>query len=291
MTVQVFAHRGSSTAYAEHTRAAYLQAIADGADGVECDLHLTADGQLVLLHDETVDRTSTGSGRVGAMTLEQLRGLDFSSWHGAAIPPEYGSRTDQLLTLPELLEILHGAGRKVGLAVEFKYGAAFDPALIEAAIESLRGHGWTPGTSTAGNVEVSFMSFHPDAVKYLAQRVPRTQLCQLLEDPGPQEVRGPGTTTGVAAAEALRGFRGEGERLVDDGVAHLAGPGVEYVRSHPADVARWVAAGRTLRVWTVDTAEELALCLRSGVRQVTSNVPGRIRPLLAGHQEVQAPLT
>ena len=294
MTVQIFAHRGSSAAYAEHTRAAYLQAIADGADGVECDLHLTADGHLVLLHDETVDRTSTGSGRVAAMTLEQLRALDFSSWHGAAIPPEFGSREDQLLTLSELLEILHGAGRAVAVAIEFKYGAAFDPALIEAALASLHGRGWTPGTSMAGNLEVSFMSFHPAAVKYLAQRVPRTHLCQLLEDADPPEARAeprPVAMTGAAAAEVLKGSTGEGERLVDDGVAHLAGPGVEYLRSHPADVARWVSAGRTLRVWTVNTAEALALCLQCGVTQVTSNVPGRIRSMLDEHQELPATLT
>ncbi|AIY02112.1 hypothetical protein ART_2513 [Arthrobacter sp. PAMC 25486] len=265
MTVQIFAHRGSSGAYAEHTRAAYLQALADGADGVECDLHLTGDGHLVLLHDETVDRTSNGSGPVAEMTLAQLRMLDFSSWHGAAIPPEFGSQTDQLLTLPELLEILADAQRNIGLAIEFKYAANFDPALVDAALETLRGHGWTPEPSTAGNVELSFMSFHPAAVKYLAQRVSPAQLCQLLEIVGSEE-----------SAE-----QGQRHQMMDDGVAHLAGPGVEYLREHPGDVARWVSAGRVLRVWTVNTAAELQLCLGAGVAQVTTNVPREIREMLA----------
>ncbi|MDQ0729732.1 glycerophosphoryl diester phosphodiesterase [Arthrobacter sp. B1I2] len=82
----VFAHRGSSGAYAEHTRAAYLQALADGADGVECDVHLTRDQHLVLLHDANLDRTSDGTGPVAERTLRELHQLDFSSWKGRPHP-------------------------------------------------------------------------------------------------------------------------------------------------------------------------------------------------------------
>ncbi len=256
MRVQVYAHRGSSAAYAEHTRAAYLQALSDGADGVECDVRLTADGVPVLLHDDRVDRTSNGAGAVAGFTLAQLRELDFSSWKGAAIPPEYGSVPQQLLTLDGLLDILAGAGRPVGLAIEFKYGATFEPASVDAVLGTLAGCGRRPGDLAAGNVDVSFMSFHPGAVEHLAHRVPAARLCQLLEDPDP-------------AAEAL----------LDDGVAELAGPGIRYLRANPGNAARWLAAGRTLRVWTVDTERELQLCLAAGAAEVTSNRPGRIRGL------------
>src|SRR6476661_11071300 len=102
----VYAHRGASGTFAEHTRAAYLQAIADGADGVECDVHLTRDQHVVLLHDADLDRTSTGTGPVAEHTLEELRSLDFSSWKGARMPEAYGGVSDQFLTLPELLDIL-----------------------------------------------------------------------------------------------------------------------------------------------------------------------------------------
>ncbi len=264
MTVQIYAHRGSSAAFAEHTRAAYLQALADGADGVECDVHLSADGELILLHDECVDRTSNGTGPVSELTLAQLRELDFSSWHGTPLPPAFGTAATQLLTLPDLLHILAGAGRPVGLAIEFKYGTLFDRALVDAALEALRRHGWSAEGAQAGNVDVSFMSFHPEAVAYLAEQVPAEQLCQLLE---------------VAAAPATDAVAA-GEKLLDDGVAHLAGPGVGYVRANPDNVARWVAAGRVLRVWTVDTAEDLQLCLAHEVTQVTSNVPAAIRSIL-----------
>lgn len=285
MTVQIYAHRGSSAAYAEHTRAAYLQALSDGADGVECDLHLTADGELILLHDENLDRTSNGTGPVATKTLAQLRELDFSSWHGATVPAEYGTTENQLLTLPELLEILAGAGRPIGLAIEFKYGTKFSPRLIETTLATLRGLGWTPETSVVGNIEISFMSFRPSAVKYLAARIPRAHLCQLLElvdvESVTKKFRG-GPLVGQLVAFVMRRARAVGEKLVNDGVAHLAGPGVEYLRTYPDNGEKWVREGRTMRVWTVDSPEDLAFCLRSGVTQVTTNKPREIRVGLDG---------
>src|SRR6266511_4931416 len=77
----VFAHRGSSAVQPEHTLGAYLQAIAEGADGLECDVRLTRDGHLVCLHDRRLERTSNGRGRVSTHTLAQLDELDFGSWH------------------------------------------------------------------------------------------------------------------------------------------------------------------------------------------------------------------
>lgn len=266
MTAKIFAHRGSSAAHAEHTRAAYLQALSDGADGVECDLHLTADGALVLLHDEDIARTSNSSGAVADQTLAQLRTLDFSSWHGTAIPPGLGATAEQLLTLPELLDILAGAGRPIELAIEFKYGDRFEPALVEAALDTLRSRGWNRETSLLGNIDASFMSFHPEAVLLLAPQVQPGKLCQLLEIVGPEDTR-----------------QRQRRQLVDDGVAHLAGPGVEYLRANPGDAARWLAAGRTLRVWTVDTANDLAFALAAGVTELTTNTPRELREMLARH--------
>ncbi|WP_154604770.1 glycerophosphodiester phosphodiesterase [Arthrobacter sp. AQ5-05] len=281
MSVKVFAHRGASAYFAEHTRAAYLQALADGADGVECDLHLSADGELVLLHDDDVDRTSNGTGFVSALTLAQLRALDFSSWKGAVIPPLFGGTAEQLLTLDELLEILAQAGRSVDLAIEFKYGAVFDTRLVDATLERLRLHGWSPEQSMAGAVRVSFMSFHPKALKYLAQKVPAQFLCQLLEEvKDVQETLGGAPGGAPNTASLLRRAMAEGERLVDSGVASIAGPGVDYLYAHPENAARWLGAGRSFRVWTVDTEENLALCQALGVTEVTSNRPAEIRALL-----------
>ncbi len=77
----VFAHRGSSAALPEHTLAAYLRAIDEGADGLECDVRLTRDGHLVCVHDRRLDRVSNGTGPVSRRNLAELDALDFGSWH------------------------------------------------------------------------------------------------------------------------------------------------------------------------------------------------------------------
>ncbi len=77
---QVVAHRGASDREPEHTLAAYLRAVETGADALECDVRLTADGHLVCVHDRTVNRTSNGTGIVSTLELAQLEGLDWGSW-------------------------------------------------------------------------------------------------------------------------------------------------------------------------------------------------------------------
>lgn len=73
-----FAHRGYSGKYPENTMLAFHKAVEAGADGIELDVQLTKDGVPVIIHDELVDRTTNGKGRVKEMTLEELRQLDAS---------------------------------------------------------------------------------------------------------------------------------------------------------------------------------------------------------------------
>src|SRR5512144_2748225 len=77
---QVVAHRGSSASRPEHTLGAYLVALDEGADALECDVRLTADGHLVCVHDRRIDRTANARGVVSTMELAQLHELDFASW-------------------------------------------------------------------------------------------------------------------------------------------------------------------------------------------------------------------
>ena len=118
---RIFAHRGSSGLFAEHTRAAYVRALEEQADGLEVDVHLTRDGEVVCFHDATVDRTSDASGPVGSMTWRQMRGLDVHSWKNPMLPERYGRPAQQLMTLQDTLELLAEAGRSVSLALELKH--------------------------------------------------------------------------------------------------------------------------------------------------------------------------
>lgn len=71
----IFAHRGYSKKYAENTLEAFEAALKSGADGIECDVRLTKDGRLVIIHDETVNRTTNGKGKVKNFTLNELKKL------------------------------------------------------------------------------------------------------------------------------------------------------------------------------------------------------------------------
>jgi glycerophosphoryl diester phosphodiesterase len=275
----VFGHRGASGAFAEHTRAAYLQALADGADGVECDVHLTRDQHVVLLHDANLDRTSDGTGPVADRTLRELRHLDFSSWKGVRIPEVYGARSGQFLTLADLLDILRGAGRPVRLAIELKHPSPYQLKLEDRVLELLRTEGWDPASSTVDNVAVTFMSFSPDSVRHLLRSVPAQHVCQLVDDINILEIRGGlglGMITGGAIANLMKATQLEAERILDGRLVGLAGPGIDYVRGHPEAVRRWLESGRRFRVWTVDSAEDVALCQELGIHEITTNLPGRV---------------
>lgn len=289
----VFAHRGASAAFAEHTRAAYLQAIADGADGVECDVHLTRDQHAVLLHDANLDRTSDGTGPVADRTLSELRQLDFSSWKGVRIPEKYGARSAQFLTLPELLHILRSVGRPIGLAIELKHPSPYQLKLEDRVLDVLRAEGWDAGTSTVDNVRVTFMSFSPDSVKHLLRSVPAEFICQLVDDIDVDELRDElslGPLAGGALANVMKAAQLEGERILDDCEVGLAGPGIMYVREHARTVQRWLESGRRFRVWTVDSERDVALCQGLGIHEITTNKPARVLAQLQPNgQQVQLP--
>ncbi|HEY8699427.1 MAG TPA: glycerophosphodiester phosphodiesterase family protein [Arthrobacter sp.] len=275
----VFAHRGASAAFAEHTRAAYLQALADGADGVECDVHVTRDQHVVLLHDANLDRTSDGTGPVADCTLAELRLLDFSSWKGVRIPEKYGARSEQFLTLPDILDVLRDAGRDVRLAIELKHPSPYQLKLEDRVLDVLRAEGWDAGTSTLDNIAVTFMSFSPDSVRHLLQTVPAEFVCQLVDDIDVDEIREElalGPLTGVAVANVMKAAQLEGERIIDDCEVGLAGPGIRYVREHARTVQRWLESGRRFRVWTVDSERDVALCQGLGIHEITTNTPAKV---------------
>lgn len=97
--MNIFAHRGYSAVYPENTLRAFQEAAKLPIYGVEFDVHLTKDGEVVVIHDELIDRTSNGTGFVKDYTLAQLRELDFGSWKDAQFAGE------KIPTLAEVFNI------------------------------------------------------------------------------------------------------------------------------------------------------------------------------------------
>jgi glycerophosphoryl diester phosphodiesterase len=142
-------HRGAKAVAPENTMASFRRAWEDGADAVEMDVRLTADGAVVVIHDETVDRTTDGHGAVVEMSLEELRRLDAGSWFDPAYAGE---------RIPTLEEVLAWAQGKVALLIELKYPQRrFRPDLVPAVLARLRGSGM--------ETEVAIISFDGEAIE------------------------------------------------------------------------------------------------------------------------------
>lgn len=114
----ILAHRGDSLHAPENTLPAISQALQKGADGIELDVKLTADGHVVVIHDSDVDRTTDGTGRISSLTLEAARKLDAGSWFA----PEFsGTR------IPLLEEAFETIGREKLINIELKnYSTPFN---------------------------------------------------------------------------------------------------------------------------------------------------------------------
>jgi len=95
----IVAHRGASRCAPENTLAAFRLALEQGTRAVECDVRVTKDGELVVIHDATVDRTTDGSGLVSALPLDAIRGLDAGRWFGADFAGERVPVLEEVLTL------------------------------------------------------------------------------------------------------------------------------------------------------------------------------------------------
>jgi glycerophosphoryl diester phosphodiesterase len=162
------AHRGNQIACPENTLAAFRQALADGADILETDLHLSADGVFVCIHDSSVDRTTDGSGEVSEMPLAAIKELSAS--YGR---PEFAA--ERVPTLAELAAIVPA---DVALALELKT----DRLLEEAVCENLANELAELGVR-ARSVLLSFSLDRLQAMEAVAQDIPRGWIT--LERPWP----------------------------------------------------------------------------------------------------------
>ncbi len=259
---RIFAHRGFSSRQPEMTLAAYQEAIqwslAEGVPlGLECDVHFSADEQLVCLHDRVLDRTSDARGLVADWTLAQLRRLDFGSWKVLDPAPEQRS----LVTLAELMALVAGArirGADVSLVIETKHPSDRGLAIEQRVCQMLAAYGWdVPGAP------VRLITFSVPAAELLAQLVPDVDRTLLIEH--------------------------EFGRFADGtlpGGIHVAGVAIDLLRQHPDFVERARAHGNEVHVWTVDDIGDIELCRSLGVTGFTSDYPDRVRAVLYGPAQV-----
>ncbi|MGZ5417513.1 MAG: glycerophosphodiester phosphodiesterase family protein [Nocardioides sp.] len=247
---QVVAHRGSSHSSAEHTLGAYIKALDEGADALECDVRLTADGHLVCVHDRRVDRTANGRGVVSTMELAQLDELDFASWKNPwedldDEAPELDVESRKVLTLRRLAEAVRDYDRPIDLAIETKHPTRYGGLVERRLVELLGEFDWTDKDSPA-----RVMSFSWVALARVAKQAPDLELILLID--------------------RQHSWRVTKELVTEN---WIAGPGIELLRESPKVAHRLRKQGRRLHVWTVNTEEDLDLCLRLGAEAVITDDP------------------
>ncbi|WNZ10287.1 glycerophosphodiester phosphodiesterase [Streptomyces sp. 11x1] len=254
LPIQVVAHRGASEAAPEHTLAAYKKAIEDGADALECDVRLTADGHLVCVHDRRVNRTSNGRGAVSALELADLAALDFGSWKTGDEAPDWEvtpeDRADtSVLTLERLLELVADTGRRVELAIETKHPTRWAGQVEERLLVLLKRFGLDAPESAADS-PVRVMSFSARSLHRVRAASPTLPTVYLTQFASPR----------------LRDGR------LPAGV-RIAGPSIRIVRNHPTYIERLKSAGHQVHVWTVNESQDVDLCVGLGVDAIITNRP------------------
>jgi glycerophosphoryl diester phosphodiesterase len=255
--VMNFAHQGGEDELPSNTMFAYKEAFNRGADWLEIDVNLTADGQLVAIHDTTLDRTTNGAGPVLEHTLAQIRALDAAYWHvagagarrvaerratdrfpyrgvrtGARRPPRGFRARD--LRVPTALEVLR-AFRGTVVNIEIKGETEeIQMRTAEALAQLLRSH---------GSANVIVVSFNQNVVDRFHELLPTAPLAPgvgggarfLLENKSPGE--------GVVAFQIPITFDFGGQKLVV---------------ATPANVQRAHEAGYAVHVWLSNDTEDVA---------------------------------
>ncbi|BAG20444.1 MULTISPECIES: glycerophosphodiester phosphodiesterase [Streptomyces] len=257
-SIQVIAHRGASDDAPEHTLAAYRKAIEDGADALECDVRLTADGHLVCVHDRRVNRTSNGRGAVSALELADLAALDFGSWKDREESPDWDPVPGELtsvLTLERLLELfteVRAGGRPLQLAVETKHPTRWAGQVEERLLHLLKRFGLADPPADAPS-PIRVMSFSARSLHRVQAAAPTLPTVYLMQFVSPRMRDG---------------------RLPAG--ARIAGPGMRIVRSHPGYIERLHRAGHRVHVWTVNEPADVDMCAELGVEAIITNRPKQV---------------
>ena len=249
-----FAHRGASLIAPENTLEAFRLAARSGAGGLELDVHMTSDGGIVVIHDDSVDRTTEGTGLVRRMTLQELQSLDagyrFTPDGGIAYP-----HRGQGVRVPELGEVLRDfPGHKVNIDIKEE-----QPGVEVALLETIKGAG-------AGN-RVLVVSEMPAVVRRV------------------RELSGNGISTGASRQEI-----GDFYRLSRLRLEFLVRPPYDALQVPVEYGGREVVTSRFLKaahdrgvrvdVWTIDDPDEMRRLLDLGVDVIMTNRPEALEGVL-----------
>ena len=236
----VIAHRGDKSHAPENTLAAFSLAAEEGADAIEFDVKLSADGQIIVLHDQTVERTTNGTGDVSGLPFAAIRELDAGAWFSEQF---HGER------IPTLDEVFETVGKRLLMNVELTNYATPNDELVPRVVDLVKKH--------ALQNRMLFSSFLPRNLRKARLLLPEVSR-GLLAIPGI-----------VGFWARTFGWRGDFFALHP----YLSD-------TNPFLVQRVHAAGKRVHVWTVNFEEDLKRMIDLGVDAIFTDEPGLALHLL-----------
>ena len=240
----IAAHRGGAALRAENSLGAFRNALALGVDALEFDLHMTRDGDVVVIHDPTLDRTTTLTGPVRDRTLAELR--------AAKVKTANGEITDEAVpSFAELLELARSSGVEILPEIKVGPGGAPYAGIEEKVLTLLRTHGMLE--------RATIQAFQPATIARIRTLEPRARTMSLVRAAIAPEL----VMEALARARALGATDvGLNHRLVDEGV-----------------VAATRSAKLRLSVWTVNDEADIKRMLALGVDVIMSDRPDLVKQL------------
>ena len=236
------AHRGAIGTFPENTLRAFRAAIDAGADMCELDVQLTRDGKVVVIHDETVERTTEGQGAVASLTLEELQRLDAGArFQQGARFQELADSREHIPTLDEVFAVISG---RCGLNIELK------AAGLEAQVAQIM----TARDAFDGSIVSSFEWSHLKNIQDLNFKI----RIGLLAEEQPLEL--------MTSAVAMRAF--------------AINPRWDMVNADLCEQAH--ARGLKVYTWTVDSDARMRALIECGVDGIMTNYPERLKKVLGG---------
>lgn len=246
----IIAHRGASAYYPENTLSSFEAAITMDADMIELDVTLTNDGVPVVIHDETLDRTTNGKGKVSDYSLEELKRLDAGFWFHPKFKDE---------AIPTLEEVLNHTSGKVALNIEIKPEAVSDHEL--GGIEEKCLH-----LVKKYNMQrhVIFSSFYYKALSHL-RRLDKTLATGVLFESRQAAGRLPSQLTKEYQAQAFHcNFRKLNSKWLEDAKAHQI----------------------PVLVYTVNSVPKMKSLIEKGVTGIFTDRPDKIKDLVEKMWEI-----
>jgi glycerophosphoryl diester phosphodiesterase len=244
----IAAHRGGAAVWPENSLAAFRGAIALGVDALEFDLHLTADDEVVVIHDATLDRTTTGRGPVRSTSMVQLRAVRLRDARGVVTE-------DSVPTLAEVLDLARPTSMALLPEIKLDFAGRAYPEIERRVVEQLHARGLLG--------RASVQSFDDATLRRVRAAEPAARTMLLV---GRHRMAAGGSGSAAAVQWTL-----------DVGAAEL---GIDYRLVDATLVAAARAAGVRLAAWTVNADEDLRRMAALGVDLVMSDRPDRARQLL-----------